>query len=109
VNLAKQIKKRIKFLVENELYSHIIAFAYFCDRQAREHANTAWAAVDAAWAAADWATDATLVADRADAAATRADAAAARRKQLEFLEWIWATSKHYWQTKKFKKVGGIVL
>jgi hypothetical protein len=125
VNLAKQIKKKLKLLADGRLYDHIVAFAFFCGRQARRYAAQAakwvdaaqaaaaravewaeWVADDAAQAAVDWAAAAVAAEEAAKVATTAADA---RKEQLEFLKWIWATTKQHWQTRKFKNVGGIIL
>lgn len=123
--MIEQIKQRVKLFVEANMFDHIVCFAYFCDRQAKQYVEhnpnvdesywepAYWAAARAAAGADSWNSiwAAGLAAkEAADAAACAANTEAdARREQLEFLEWIWATSKQHWQNKKFKKVGGIVL
>jgi hypothetical protein len=75
VNLPEQIMKKLNLFANAAALDHIVAFAYFSDRQAQKYAARAAEAdlvADAA-AAADWAAEAAdWAADAADWASARA-------------------------------------
>jgi predicted protein tyrosine phosphatase len=113
--IPEQIEERLGFLAEANMFNHVVSFAFFCDRQARRYAAEAatWVANytprAAVYAAADAADQATAVAaaraaEDATGAAEVAEVAA-RREQLEFLEWIWITTKQHTRRKISLKNG----